>query len=401
MTDPIRITDLRVTPVFVPIKAPLVYSQGTHPGFSRLIVEIDTDAGITGLGECYSGAARAGQLTEFRSALIGEDPMRLERLRWKLGSPAALKLFGQVLPYAAVEFALLDIQGKALGVSVSQLLGGALRERIDTCGYLFYRRANGDGEGAVEDADGLCRFAADLIDEYGFRSIKYKNGVKHPDEEIETALALRARFPGHRLRIDPNAVWSVATATRVARRLRDCDLEYLEDPTWGMRGLSRVNAKVPWIALASNMAVFGVDDLLPAIQSDVVDVVLLDPHWYGGLSRARFAGQVCELADVDVGMHSGAELGISLAAMLHLAAVLPNLAVAIDTHYHHLVDDVIVGGLMPIEDGAIPVPTEPGLGVTLDPDRVARYAELAATQSMGGWTDHGDADGHVTVTPKW
>ena len=191
----------------------------------------------------------------------------------------------------------------------------------------------------------------------------------------------------------------MATASRVARRLRDCDLEYLEDPTWGMRGLGRVNAKVPWMALASNMAVFGMDDLMPAIQADVVDVVLLDPHWYGGVSRARLAGQVCELANVDVGMHSGAELGVSLAAMLHLAAVLPNLAVAIDTHYHHLTDDVIAGGLVPIEEGAMRVPTGPGLGVELDRDKMAVYAELASRQSMGGWTDHGDA--RVTVTPKW
>ena len=396
-----RITELRATPVFVPIKAPLIYSQGSHPGFSRIIVEVETDEGITGLGECYGGAARKGQLAEFRASLIDEDPMQLERLRWKLGAPVSLKLFGQVLPWAAVEFALLDIQGKALGRSVSELLGGPLRDRIDTSGYLFYRRANANGDGAVEDADDLCDFAGALIDEYGFRTLKYKNGVKDPAEEIATVIALRERFPDHHLRIDPNAVWSVATASRVARKLRDCDLEYLEDPTWGMRGLSRVNAKVPWMALASNMAVFGMDDLMPAIQADVVDVVLLDPHWYGGVSRARLAGQVCELANVDVGMHSGAELGISLAAMLHLSAVLPNLAVAIDTHYHHLTDDVIAGGLMPIEAGAIRVPTGPGLGVELDRDKLAIYAELASRQTMGGWTDHGEADGRVTVTPKW
>ena len=396
-----RITDLRATPVFVPIKAPLIYSQGSHPGFSRIIVEVETDEGITGLGECYGGAAREAKLNEYRDALVGEDPLQLERLRWKMGSPVSLKLFGEVLPFAAIEFALLDIQGKALGGPVSELLGGILRDRIDTAGYLFYRRANGDGEGAIQSQDELCAFASDLIDEYGFGTIKYKNGVHPPDEEIETVRALRERFPKHRLRIDPNAVWSVATAARVAQRLSDCDLEYLEDPTWGMRGLARVNAKVPWMALASNMAVFGMDDLLPAIQMDVVDVVLLDPHWYGGISRARLAGQVCELANVDVGMHSGAELGISLAAMLHLAAVLPNLAVAIDTHYHHLTDDVIAGGLMAIESGAIRVPTGPGLGVELDRDKLRIYAELASKQSMGGWTDHGEADGRITLIPRW
>ncbi len=101
---------------------------------------------------------------------------------------------------------------------------------------------------------------------------------------------------------------------------------------------------------------------MPNVAMDVLDVVLLDPHWYGGISRAKLAGQLCEAMGVDVGMHSGAEFGISQAAMLHLAAALPNMMVAPDSHYHHLTDDILEGGKLKYQDGKMAVPVGPGLG---------------------------------------
>ena len=124
-----KITDIRWTPAFIPIEAPLRYSIGSHPGFSRIVIEVETDEGITGLGECYSGASRAGQLAELKPLLIGEDPMNLERIRWKVAAPSSEKLFGFVLGFAGLEFAILDIQGKALKRSVCDLLGGRIRRR--------------------------------------------------------------------------------------------------------------------------------------------------------------------------------------------------------------------------------------------------------------------------------
>ena len=120
-----KITDIRWTPAFIPIEAPLRYSIGSHPGFSRIVIEVETDEGITGLGECYSGASRAGQLAELKPQLIGEDPMNLERIRWKVAAPSSEKLFGFVLGFAGIEFAILDIQGKALNRSVGDLLEAA------------------------------------------------------------------------------------------------------------------------------------------------------------------------------------------------------------------------------------------------------------------------------------
>jgi glucarate dehydratase len=396
-----KITDIRWTPAFIPIEAPLRYSVGSHPGFSRIVIEVETDEGITGLGECYSGASRAGQLADLKPLLIGEDPMNLERIRWKVAAPSSEKLFGFILGFAGLEFAILDIQGKALQRSVCDLLGGRIRSEVPFAAYLFYRYASDDGVGEISTVEQMVDFAKEVVSKHGFKTLKYKNGVLPPDEEVDTFIALRQAFPKHRIRLDPNAVWTVTTALDVARRLHDFNMEYLEDPVWGMRAMKRVNAKAPWVTLASNMSVFAFEDLAPAIMADVLDVVLLDPHWYGGIHRAKLAGQICEAMGVDAGMHSGAEFGISQAAMLHLAACLPNLTLAPDSHYHHLTDDIIVGGKMQYKNGAMAVPTGPGLGVELDRDKLARYHEFSERQQMGAWTDDPRRRGTVITQPKW
>jgi glucarate dehydratase len=397
-----QITDVRWTPAFIPIEAPLRYAFGSHPGFSRIIVEVVTDAGLIGLGECYGGASREGQLAEMRPLLIGEDPFQLERIRWKLAAPSALKLFGHVLGFAALEFACLDLQGQALGKPVCDLFGGRVRDEITLSAYLFYRYPNDEKRGEISNAEQMVAFARGLVEKYGFGTLKYKNGVLPPDEEIETFIALRKAFPKLKIRLDPNAAWSVTTAVRVAQQLRDYDVEYLEDPVWSMRSMARVNAKIPWMLLASNMSVFAFEDLMPTALMDILDIVLLDPHWYGGITRAREAGQVCAAFGIDAGMHSGAEFGISQAAMLHLAAIIPNLLVAPDSHYHHLTDDIIEGGKLPyLPGGKMAVPKGPGLGVRLDRDKLAKYHELSKKRQMGSWIEDPRRPGAITIQPKW
>lgn len=396
-----KITDVRWTSAFIPIEAPLRYAFGAHPGFSRIIVEVSTDEGLTGLGECYGGASREGQLAEMRPLLVGEDPFQLERIRWKLGAPSSLKLFGNVLGFAALEFACLDLQGKALNKPVCEIIGGKIRDEVAFSAYLFYRYNNEEKRGEIANAGQMVQFASDLVRRYGFETLKYKNGVFPPDEEIETFIALRQAFPKLNIRLDPNAAWSVTTAVRVARKLHEYDMEYLEDPVWGLRAMARVNAKAPWVTLASNMSVFAFEDLAPNVAMNVLDVVLLDPHWYGGITRARLAGQICEAMGVDVGMHSGAEFGISQAAMLHLGASLPNLTMAPDSHYHHLNDDILVGGKLQYKGGKMTVPSGPGLGVQLDRDKLAKYHELSKKQQMGSWIEDPRRPGTITYQPKW
>jgi glucarate dehydratase len=281
------------------------------------------------------------------------------------------------------------------------LLGGKVRERVPFSAYLFYRYANNKGEGEISNAEQMVSFAEGLVKTHKFQTITYKNGVLPVEEEIATFIALRQAFPKHKIRMDPNAVWSVTTSVYVAKKLKDYDLEYLEDPTWGLRGMARVNKKAPWLTLASNMSVFAIEDLPPAVILDALDVILLDPHWYGGITRARLAAQICETFSLDTGMHSGTELGVSLAAMLHLAAVIPNLAAAPDSHYHHLTDDVIRGGKMKYENGEIAVPKGLGLGIELDRDKLAKYNEMSKTKAMGSWIEDPNRPSLVTYYPKW
>lgn len=400
-----RICDVRITPVSVPVEAPLRYSTGADGGIHRLIVELETDDGYVGLGECSAGAAREARLRECIPQILGADPFHTGCLRWQIGSPAETKLFGNVNhTFAAIEFACLDIQGKVTGRPVHDLLGGKLRDFIPLIGYLFYRYANEDGQGSVTDSTTMLAYARSVVERYQFKTLKFKAGVFPPEEELEAIAGLRETFPKISLRVDPNAAWSVSTALRMARKLRAYDLEYLEDPTWGLRGMARVNAKCPEVPLASNMAVATPEDFAPAVLLNALDVVLIDPHFYGGLRQACRAAGALELMNVDIGVHSQGELGISMAAQLHLAAALPSLTHAPDAHYHHLMDDVIEGGKMRIEDGGIRVPKGHGLGINLDPARLNQYHELGRKWQVSAETSMvGDsrAETHLPVLPKW
>jgi glucarate dehydratase len=212
-----------------------------------------------------------------------------------------------------------------------------------------------------------------MVAKYGFKSLKLKGGVLQPELEIATVRALHAAFPNHALRIDPNTGWSVATSLRVAAEL-DGMLEYLEDPTPGLSGMAEVARQVG-IPLATNMCVTGFEHLPEAIEKRSVRIVLSDHHFWGGLRASQRLSGICETWGLELSMHSNSHLGVSLAAMTHLGAVLPTIAYACDTHRPWQVEDVVCGDPLPIVDGAITVPNLPGLGVELDHDALARLHE--------------------------
>jgi glucarate dehydratase len=202
-----------------------------------------------------------------------------------------------------------------------------------------------------------------------------------PEYELDCYRALAAALPGDLLRYDPNGSLSVAQARRFGAAIRDLPNDYFEDPTWGLNGLRQLRDL--GIPLATNTVVVNFEQLATNVRDPAVDVVLLDTTFWGGIRPCLKAAAVCETFQLGVAVHSSGELGVQLATMLHLGAVLPNLTYAADAHYHHLRDDVITGGKLPYADGAIAVPQGPGLGVRLDRDRVARYAELY--RELGGY----------------
>ncbi|TCC54635.1 mandelate racemase [Kribbella pittospori] len=372
-----KIVDIRATTVTMPLEAPLRHSNGAHWGrFVRTVVEVEADNGLIGLGEMGGGGQSAeAAVTGLKPYLVGHDPARTEALRWMLANPTASLYNNRTQLLAAIEFACLDLQGRELGVPVHELLGGKVRDRVEFASYLFFRHPADDGTGEIRTAEQLVEHARALVDEHGFRVHKLKGGVFPPDYERECFRALAEAFPGHRVRFDPNGAFSVEEAIRFARGIEDLDNDYLEDPTWGLNGMRRVRQNTP-IPLATNTVVVNFEQLAANVLDPAVDVILLDTTFWGGIRPCIKAAGVCETFQLGVAVHSSGELGIQLATMLHLGAVVPNLAFAADAHYHHLRDDIIVGGKLSYDGGTIAVPEAPGLGVELDRDKLAEYAEL-------------------------
>lgn len=373
-----KISDIRATTVTVPIEAPLRHANGCHWGrFVRTIVEVETDDGLIGLGEMGGGGESAeAVLRAMKSYLVGHDPARLEEMRFLIANPTASLYNNRTQALAALEFACLDILGQKWGVPVCDILGGKLRDRVPFASYLFFRYPNAaDGSGEARTVDQMVAHALELKTKYGFTSHKMKGGVFPPEYEMECYRAVAQALDGDRFRFDPNGVWSTETAIWFGQQIESIRNDYLEDPVFGMNGMRRVREKVR-MPLATNTVVVNFEQLAANVLDTAVDVILLDTTFWGGIRPCVRAAGVCETFQIGVAVHSSGELGIQLATMLHLGAVVPNLSFAADAHYHHLTDDIIEGGKLAYRDGAIEVPDGPGLGVRLDRDKLAEYSEL-------------------------
>ena len=400
-----KIVDIRATTVTVPLHAPLRHSNGAHWGrFVRTLVEVETDDGLIGLGEMGGGGESAeSAFRQLKTYLVGHNPFELEAMRFKICNPTASLYNNRTQLHAALEFACLDIMGKFLNVPVYDLLGGKVRDTVGFASYLFFRYPNAQtGAGEVRTVDQLVTEAKALKVSHGFTAHKLKGGVFAPDYELEAFRAMAHAVGTDSVRYDPNAALSAEAAIRFGLAIEDLNNDYFEDPTWGLNGMRRVREKVR-IPLATNTVVINFEQLATNVRDPAVDVILLDTTFWGGIRPCVKAAGVCETFQTGIAVHSSGELGVQLATMLHLGAVVPNLAFKADAHYHHLVDDVIEGGLMPYVNGEIAVPTGPGLGVTLDRERVGRYAELY--KSLGGYAydrDPGRPDWFPLVpNEKW
>ena len=397
MSD-LRIADIRVTPIAF-YDPPLLNNAGCHQPFAlRSIIEVETEDGVIGLGESYGTRPILDGLAEVIPSLRGLSVLDVNGLRAR----AHKVLIDEALPkeryvagsgsvglerrvVGAVEVAMWDALGKATGQRVCDLLGGQVRETVPFSAYLFYKFANHFGEtepddwGEVLTPESLVEEARRMIDADGFKAIKLKAGILEPEAEIAGLEALAAAFPDAPLRIDPNGGWTVETATRLLPKVKGL-VEYLEDPVHGMDAMAEIQAKTD-IPLATNMYVVENEHLPPGIARDAVRVILSDHHYWGGLAASRDLGRICDIWGLGLSMHSNSHLGISLAAMTHLAAATPNLTYDCDTHSPWQTDEVIEGGKLAFENGNVRLPDGPGLGVTLDRDALKRLHQ--------NYVDHG------------
>ncbi|ACR42935.1 enolase C-terminal domain-like protein [Saccharolobus islandicus] len=387
----IRIKDVKVKSIAVPIRGKLLRVAGEHPGRNVFtLVEIITDEGVTGYGETGGGGFSLAPLIEkLKDQLIGEDAFNIRKLKWKTASPITATYYNQLLPqiWFPIETALLDIKGKALGVSISNLLGGQLKDSIEVSAYIFPTKDTETVEDLVTNAEMIVR-------RYGFTSIKLKTGVFKPEHEIDVVKALAEKFPHARFRIDPNGAWNLSQAINAAKSLNGIRIEYFEDPVWTMEGL-RAFKQATGYTVATNTVATRFEDVPNVFLRGAVDVILGDPHWWYGIYGYLELSATLWSLGLELGMHSPSETGIALAAMLHSAAVTQNLGYAIDTHYIYLEDDIIKKPLN-IENGKIKVPIEPGLGVEIDESQIEKYENFY--RETGDYPYQGQKD--IVTIPK-
>ncbi len=421
----LRIKEVHITPIAI-VDPPLLNAAGLHAPYAlRTVLELVTHDNISGISEIPGNAAIDEALRSAVPLLLGKDPFQLNGIRQVLEQS-----FGKEQPssrglapwdqrrlvhiFSAVEVACMDIIGKVAGRPVVDLLGGKMRDRVPFAAYLFYKYEGAGGElgfgtdpaatgwAAARQAssltpDEIVVQAKAMCREFGFQSIKLKGGVFEPQQEVDAMIALREAFgAGMPLRLDPNAIWKPETAVHYGKMLEPV-LEYLEDPTRGQQNMAHVR-KLLKVPLATNMCTTSFEDIPSSILLESEDIILSDHHFWGGLRASIKLAGICETFGRQLSMHSNSHLGISLAAMVHLGAALPQFHHALDTHYPWQSDEVILGGRLRFEEGSVEVPSGPGLGVELDREALSK---LHQNYISCGLTVRNDEIEMQKVEPGW
>ena len=418
---------------------PLRSSYGLHAPYAlRNVLEIESEDGIVGIAETYGGDAPAQALEELRTEVIGADAYRLTGKLAHLVDgqsagfarsqtylvPGENPLDTATRTYAAIETACLDLVGKSVGEPVCDLIGGRVRDEVPFSAYAFFKHSGGGGEsddirddeyGEVMTPEALTREVKQMIERYGFGSVKLKGGVLEPGVEIETVKRLRSELgPEVPLRVDPNCAWAINTSVAVGKELTEelSNGGYLEDPTSTLEGMSEVRKQLllaeVTTPLASNVAVTSFADIPRSVELDAAQIVLCDSHYWGGMRQVQHLATMCRVFNLGLSMHSNNHLGVSLMAMAHVAAATPHLTYACDTHYpwQSEVDEIIVGGRVPIAGGCVKIPNKPGLWVELDYDQLARGRERYSKLTYRKRDDEAEMQKHVDpswkrVLPRW
>jgi L-alanine-DL-glutamate epimerase-like enolase superfamily enzyme len=366
-----RITNIKATPVAVPFGEDELWAFGGRRGLVSILVEVETDEGVVGLGEAAAYPSADVVLAVLRSLeglVVGEDPFRIERIVKKIEVVGTWHHVRATSPgIAAIEMACWDIVGKVCGQPLVNLFGGPVRDRVEFFYYLSQK--------SPED---MARDARTAVGK-GFGTLYLKVGSDDPSLDVARVEAVReGAGPDATIRVDANEAWSPSAAVRIAREMERFGLELVEQPV-SARNLSemayvrgRINPP-----LLANEASWTRYDQLEVIRHNAADVVSVDNQMDGGLLNMKRSAGLCEVAGLPVLKHSLGELGVAVYAATHVMASTSNFLYANQSYAAFLADDIIEGtGPLPYEEGKLAVPDAPGIGVELAQDKVGRYSEL-------------------------
>lgn len=360
----LRISGVRVTPINLPLEKPLWWSGGHYPGTSKLIIQVETDQGLIGLGEAPSVDV-LHTIQAMGERLIGSDALDIAACESRCVPPwqivqntddsSVVKAFG------AIEIALWDLRGKLTGEPLYLLLGGAVRKDIPFTEYFGFR------DGGETSPQQVADYCVAMHEQHGSTMFEGKLIRGNPRLEIETVKALRDVLgPDVMLRLDSNMQWSLPTAIRIFREIEPYDIRNYEDPVATFEEMVELRRHSS-IRISSH-----VPDIRRAVALGAPDSFVMNFAVLGGISRAvRFIG-ACEAMSKGFWCYSG-DSGVATAAYLHVKAAMPWITEPSQSLFRWQIGDVIEGGPFLQKNDMVRVPEGPGLGVTLDRDALARW----------------------------
>lgn len=364
-----KIRQITALPVNIPFRAPYRFSYGAIASLTKTVIELVTEDGVMGLGECADGN-RAADVIAAGEKLIGLDIRDIATAEAKIVPAMRYTPWGNVTAarrvFGGIEMAMWDARGKTEGVPLHLLLGGAVRTEIPLTEYFSYRFPGIDpGEATPTD---VARYCATMIERHGSTVFEGKVGTVDLSEEVQMVREVRAAIGDRPLQLDANGGWTVPTARDALARLAPFDISWFEEPceTYEEMADLRRHSPIPFSAHAI--------DLPRAHLLRCPDAIVTNVNEHGGIARTRDFIRSCEAMGVGFRFHSG-ETGIASAAYLHLSAALEHVRGASQTLFHWYADDVIEGGPFALENGVTRVPTGHGLGVTLDRKALQRCNE--------------------------
>lgn len=355
-----KIRSITATPVNIPFRAPYRFSYGSIASLTKTVIELVTQDGVTGLGECADGD-RAAEVISAGERLVGLDLRDLATAEALLVPAMRYTPWGNVTAarrvFGGIEMAMWDARGKTEGVALTLLLGGMVRTEIALTEYFSYRFPGLDrGEASPTD---IARYCATMIERHGATVFEGKVGTVSLTEEVQMVREVRAAIGDRPLQLDANGGWTVPTARDALGRLAPFNINWFEEPVEMYEEMVDLRRHFPMSFSAHAI------DLPKAVALRCPDAIVTNINEHGGIRRTADFIRACEAFGVGFRFHSG-ETGIASAAYLHLSAALEHVRGASQTLFHWYADDVIEGGPFTLENGVTQVPTGPGLGVTMD-----------------------------------